>query len=137
MDLPRSIFAIAAGPRAKWVVFIVFLVGIFIAIGPAQLPTKFSDAENNESTSYLPGDAESTHALTATENLQGGELASAVIVYNRASGLTEADRAKIQKDVKPLTARRFEGVIRDGAKAAGGPQIRRPTGCAGPATMMS
>ena len=136
MDLPRSIFAIAAGPRAKWVVFIVWLVGIFIAVGPAQLPTKFSDAENNESTSYLPGDAESTHALTATENLQGGELASAVIVYYRASGLTDADRAKIQEDVKPLTARRFPGVIRDGAKAAGGPQIRRPNGCAGPATTM-
>jgi putative drug exporter of the RND superfamily len=136
MDSPRSIYAIAAGPRAKWVVFIVWLVGIFIAVGPAQLPTKFSDAENNESTSYLPGDAESTHALTATEDLQGGELASAVIVYYRASGLTDADRAKIEEDVKPLTARRFEGVIRDGAKAAGGPQIRRPNGCAGPSTTM-
>jgi RND superfamily putative drug exporter len=135
MDSPRSIYAIAAGPRAKWVVFIVWLVGIFIAVGPAQLPTKFSDAENNESTSYLPGDAESTHALTATEDLQGGELASAVIVYYRASGLTDADRAKIQADVKRLTERRFEGVVRDGAKAAGGgPQVRRPNGCAGPST---
>ena len=135
MDSPRSIYAIAAGPRAKWVVFIVWLVGIIIAVGPAQLPTKFSDAENNESTSYLPGDAESTKALTATEDLQGGELASAVIVYYRASGLTDADRAKIQEDVKGLTARRFQGVIRDGAKAAGGgPQIRRPNGCAGPST---
>jgi putative drug exporter of the RND superfamily len=133
MDSPRSIYAIAAGSRAKWVVFIVWLVGIFIAVGPAQLPTKFSDAENNESTSYLPGEAESTKALTATEDLQSGELASAVIVYYRASGLTDADRAKIQEDVKPLTARRFPGVIRDGAKAAGGgPQIRRPNGCAGP-----
>ena len=27
MDSPRSIFAIAAGPRAKWVVFLVWLVG--------------------------------------------------------------------------------------------------------------
>jgi putative drug exporter of the RND superfamily len=88
MDLPRSIFSIAAGPRAKWVVFLVWLVGIFVAVGPADLPTKFMDAENNESTSYLPGDAESTHALEATESLQGGELASAVIVFHRESGLT-------------------------------------------------
>jgi RND superfamily putative drug exporter len=135
MDSPRSIFAIAAGPRAKWVVFLVWLVGIFIAVGPAQLPTKFTDAENNESTSYLPGDAESTKALTATEDLQGGELAPAVIVYHRESGLTAADGAKIQDDVKRMTERRFPGVIRDGAKAAGGgPQARQPNGCAGPAT---
>ena len=65
MESPRSIFAIAAGRAPKWVVFLVWLVGIFIAVGPAQLPTKFMDAENNESTSYLPGDAESTKALEA------------------------------------------------------------------------
>jgi len=47
----------------------IALFGIFIAVGPAQLPTKFSDAENNESTSFLPGDAESTKALTAAEVL--------------------------------------------------------------------
>jgi RND superfamily putative drug exporter len=135
MDSPRSIYSIAAGPRAKWVVFLVWLVGIFIAVGPAQLPTKFMDAENNESTSYLPGDAESTKALEATESLQGGELASAVIVYYRESGLTPADLGKIESNVKGLTAKRFEGVVRDGAKAAGGgPQVRRPNGCAGPST---
>jgi RND superfamily putative drug exporter len=154
MDAPRSIYAIAAGPRAKWVVFLVWLVGIVIAVGPAQLPTKFTDAEDNESTSYLPGDAESTKALTATEDLQGGELAPAVIVYHRESGLTSADRAKIQQDVRRLTERRFPGVVRDGAKAAGGEaggtaegttpeggqapsgggQGAQPEGCAGPAT---
>src|SRR3954463_6008973 len=106
MDRPRSVYAIAAGPRAKWGVFLVWLVGIFIAVGPAQLPTKFMDAENNESTSYLPVDAESTHALAATEDLQNGELASAVIVYYRESGLTAADAAKIRGDVKRLTAKR-------------------------------
>ncbi|MET0614741.1 MAG: MMPL family transporter [Thermoleophilaceae bacterium] len=129
------IFTLAAGRRAKWVVFLVWLVGIFIAVGPLQLPTKFADAENNESTSYLPGDAESTKALTATKDLQGGELAPAVIVYYRASGLTDADRAKIQEDVARMTKRRFPGVVRDGAKAAGGgPQVSRPNGCAGPST---
>jgi RND superfamily putative drug exporter len=135
------VFAIAAGPRAKWIVFIVWLVGIFIAVGPAQLPTKFTDAEDNESTSYLPGDAESTKALTATEDLQDGELASAVIVYYRASGLTPADRAKIQDDVQRLTEKRFDGVVPDGATAASGgeagstTQVQTgPEGCAGPTT---
>src|ERR671911_608573 len=117
---PRSIFAIATGRRSKWVVFLIWLVGILIAAGPADLPTKFMDAENNESTSFLPGDAESTKALTATEELQGGELAPAVIVYQRESGLTPADRAKIREDVGKLTSERFPGVAPDGATAAAG-----------------
>ena len=120
MNSRRSLFAIAAGRRSKWVVFLVWIVGIFIAAGPAQLPTKFADAENNESTSFLPGDAESTKALTATEDLQGGELAPAVIVYERRSGLTPADLRKIQEDVKRLTSERFPGVVPDGATAAAG-----------------
>ncbi len=139
----RSIFALAAGPRSKWVVFLVWLVVIFVAAGPANLPGKFADAENNESTSYLPGDAESTKALAATEDLQGGELASAVIVYRRESGLTPADRQKIVADARRLTEKRFPGVVPDGARAAaGGQEVSRdsapprgaPSGCAGPTT---
>src|SRR5215208_3047127 len=118
MNSRRSIFTVATGRRSKWVVFLIWLIGIFIAVGPAQLPTKFADAENNESTSYLPGDAESTKALAATEDLQGGELAPAAIVYHRESGLTQADRQKIEDDVVRLTKRRFPGVVRDGSKAA-------------------
>ena len=120
----RSIFAFATARRAKWVVLLAWLVGIFIAAGPANLPGKFTDAEDNESTSYLPGDAESTKALEATEELQGGELAPAVIVYRRASGLTPADRRKIEQDVRRLTERRFPGVIADGATAAAGGEQR-------------
>src|SRR5688572_10539579 len=156
MNSRRSIFAIAAGPRAKWVVFLVWLVAIFVAAGPAQLPTKFADAENNESTSFLPGDAESTKALTATEELQGGELAPAVIVYARESGLTPADFAKIREDVQRLTSKRYPAVVPDGSTAAAGGQGgsaeegpaaeggqapaggeqagRLPEGCGGPTT---
>jgi RND superfamily putative drug exporter len=144
----RSIFSRPAGTRAKWVVFAVWLVGIVIAAGPANLPGKFTDAEDNESTSFLPGDAESTKALQAAEDLQGGELAPAVIVYRRESGLTPADRQKIVEDVRRLTERRFPGVVSDGATAAAGgdggaagggeaPEGRatgQPEGCAGPTT---
>ena len=141
----RSIFARPAGPRAKWVVFAIWLVVIFIAAGPANLPGKFSDAENNESTSFLPGDAESTKALQAAEELQGGELAPAVIVYRREAGLTPADPQRIVEDIGRITQKRFEGVIPDGATAAAGgdsaaaggggpPQGSVPEGCGGPTT---
>ena len=99
--------------------FAIWIVAIFGAMA-ANLPGKFSDAEDNESTSFLPGDAESTKALTATEDLQGGELAPAVIVFRRDSGLTAADRQTIQKDVAKLAQKRFPGVVADGATAAAG-----------------
>ncbi len=114
-----SLFTFPAGRRTKWVVFAVWFLAIFIAFG-TELPDKFADAESNEATSYLPGDAESTHALEATESLQKGELAPAVIVYRRESGLTPADRRTIVEDVEAMTEEKFLGVIADGATAAAG-----------------
>ncbi|MET0306977.1 MAG: MMPL family transporter [Solirubrobacterales bacterium] len=115
-----SFFTFAAGRRTKWVVFAVWFLAIFIASGPAELTTKFEEAESNEATSYLPGSAESTDALDATESLQEGELAAAVIVYRRESGLTAADRRTIAEDVETMTEERFPGVVADGATAAAG-----------------
>ncbi len=142
-----SLFAAVSGPRAKWVVLLVWLVGIFVAAGPAQLPAKFTDAEDNESTSFLPGDAESTAVLSASDELQGGELAPAVIVYRRDSGLTAQDRAKIAEDVGRLDEKRFPAVVADGATAASGgneaaasessqrtPRAGQAEGCGGPTT---
>ncbi len=114
-----SLFTFAAGRRSKWVVFAIWFAAIFIAFG-VNLPGKFEDAESNEATSYLPGSAESTKALDATESLQNGEIAPAVIVYRRDSGLTAADRQTIVEDVGRMTEKRFPGVIPDGETAASG-----------------
>jgi RND superfamily putative drug exporter len=95
-------------------------VAIFVASGPANLPGKFEDAESNEATSYLPGSAESTKALNATEELQNGEIAPAVIIYRRASGLKPADFKAIEADVGEMTTKKFQGVVADGSKASGG-----------------
>ncbi|HKT83762.1 MAG TPA: MMPL family transporter, partial [Solirubrobacterales bacterium] len=114
-----SLFTFVAGRRSKWVVFALWFAAIFIA-SAANLPGKFEDAESNEATSYLPGSAESTAALHATESLQKGELAPAVIVYRRDSGLTAADLETIEGDVAKMAGKRFPGVIPDGATAAAG-----------------
>ena len=73
----------------------------------ANLPGKFTDAEENESTSFLPGEAESTKALQISERLQGGELAAIVVVYRRESGLTTGDRRRIRADVRELNAQDY------------------------------
>ncbi|HEX6228254.1 MAG TPA: MMPL family transporter [Solirubrobacterales bacterium] len=139
-----SLFTLAAGRRSKWVVFAMWFFAIFLAVGVFDLPGKFADAENNEATSYLPEDAESTAALTATEDLQAGEIAPAVLIYRREAGLTDADRRTIVEDVKAMTAERFPGVIPDGETAASGGEPNRSqpasaprglsAGCTGPTT---
>ena len=58
-----SLFAAVAGPRAKWIVFGVWFV-VIVGSCVAGIPEKYTDAQENESTSFLPGDAESTKALT-------------------------------------------------------------------------
>src|ERR1044072_875703 len=115
-----SLFTFAAGRRAKGVIFAVWFLAIFIATGPAGLMEKFEEAENNEASSYLPGDAESTKALDATEALQGGGITPAVCSFRREAGMTEADRQTITERVRERTETRYPGVIPDGATAAAG-----------------
>jgi RND superfamily putative drug exporter len=102
-----------AGRRAKWVVFAVWVIAV-LGMGAANLPGKFSDAEKNESTSFLPGDAESTKALAVTKQLEGGERASTVIVYRRDGGLTTADKARIKNDIGRLNALDFPAASKFG-----------------------
>jgi len=97
------LLAVPAGRTAKFVVLAVCILGL-LASGAANLPGKYTDAENNESTSFLPADAESTKVLGISEELQGGEQAPIVIVYRREGGLGEDDQARIAADREELNA---------------------------------
>ncbi len=119
-------FTFPAGRRAKWIVFALWFFAIFIAAGPAGLPEKFEEAENNEATSYLPGDAESTAALNATEELQNGEIAPAVVIFRRDSGLTPGDFKTIEETVGKMASKPFPGLIGDGETAAAGGKPAEP-----------
>ena len=92
---------VSAGRTAKFVILAVCLLVLF-GSGAANLPGRYSDAENNESTSFLPGDAESTEVLAISDELQGGEQAPIVIVFRREGGLNDADRARIAADREEL-----------------------------------
>ncbi len=99
----RRLLTLPAGRRAKWAFLGAWLIAI-AAINAANLPAKFDDAQSNESTSFLPADAESTEALAETEKLQGAEIAPIVIVYRREGGLTGSDRARIAADREALNS---------------------------------
>ena len=99
------LLAVAAGRRSKWIVVAVWLVFVLVA-GGANLPGKFSDAEKNDSASFLPGYAESTKALDATKKLQGGEQAPMVAIFRRVGGLTAADKQTIRERITRFNSER-------------------------------
>lgn len=112
--------AFAAHPRRRVAVLVAWVLLVVLAAGPLDLMSKFSDAEDNESSSFLPGDAESTKALEVAERLQGGELAPAVIVYHRDGRLTTEDRRTIAADRAELNGlREGRGLTADERKPDG------------------
>src|SRR3954468_24590294 len=84
---------------AKWIVLFVMVV---IYGGLASQAGKLEGAQKNESSSWLPSDAESVKALDSVKTCPGGELAPAVIVSERPGGLNDADKTRIDDTVTKL-----------------------------------
>lgn len=92
----------------KYVVVVVWLGLLFVL---APLAGDLTKVEDNKIESWLPGDAESTKVLAITEQFRSNNEIPTIVVYEKASGLTESDLATIADH-----ARRFgdvEGVNRD------------------------
>jgi RND superfamily putative drug exporter len=83
------------GRRSKYVV-LLFWVVLLVVAGP--LAGKLTDAEKNDAKSWLPGSAESTVVLDEQEAFQSPNTFQAVVVYERADGLTAADKAAVADD---------------------------------------
>jgi putative drug exporter of the RND superfamily len=93
-----ALASFVSGRRTKWVVIVLWIVGV-IALSP--LAAKLGDATRDETASFLPEDAESTQVQELLKDrFPGGETTIGLIVYKRAGGLTEADRAKIVRDAR-------------------------------------
>jgi len=97
MNRARMLIGMASGRRAKWAVVVFWLIIVAVA-GP--LSGKLTGAEKNDSSSWLPAKAESTKVLDLQSRFQSPNIFTAVVVYDRPSGLTGADRAKAVADAK-------------------------------------
>jgi putative drug exporter of the RND superfamily len=106
MSTLRKIAAIPAGSWTKWVVVGFWLVVLVIAL---PLSSKLTGAEKNDASAWLPANAESTKVLDVQSQFQSPNIFPAVIVYERASGLTAADRAKAAADARKFAT--VHGVI--------------------------
>jgi len=108
MSLAARLLSFPSGRRSKWLVLSAWLllIGGIIAL---QLPSKFQDAEKNETISFLPSDTESTQVLEEIKRMQGQEMVATVVVSRRAAGLTAADRRQLALNRKRLNAVRAAG----------------------------
>src|SRR5471030_2506951 len=85
-----------AGRRSKWVVLVFWLVVAGFAVGPSGLLT---GAQKNDAVSWLPGGAESTKVIQASEQFQPKDEIPAIVVYERAGGVTSQDVASVTAQV--------------------------------------
>src|SRR5215470_12664701 len=107
MSKARTIVGFPSGRRGKWVVLVLWIV-ILAAAG--SLAGKLTGAEKNDAKSWLPAQAQSTKVLALQSRFQSPNVYSAVVVYDRPSGVTAADRAKAASDAARFTT--VSGVVR-------------------------
>ena len=91
MEFARRAAHVPTGKWTKWVVLGFWLVVLVVAF---PLAGKLTGAEKNQARSWLPANAESTKVLNVQSRFQSANLYPGVVVYQRNSGLTPADRAK-------------------------------------------
>jgi putative drug exporter of the RND superfamily len=81
-----------------------FWVVVFAVAGP--LAGKLNSAQQNDSSAWLPHNAESTQVVELAKRFAPSDIFPALVVYERPDGaITPADRAKVAADAK-----RFAGV---------------------------
>ncbi|MDQ6850564.1 MAG: MMPL family transporter [Actinomycetota bacterium] len=98
------------------------LAAVFFLVGLAggSFEGKLGDVQKNDNSSYLPGSADSTKVANASGRFNSVQTIPGFIVYERASGLTAADRQKIAADAAAF--RSLKGVASD---QVGIPQFTR------------
>jgi RND superfamily putative drug exporter len=92
-----SLAKLPAGRIGKWVVLVIW-VGALVVLAP--LGSKLGDVEDNQASSWLPGSAEATKVLQITQTFRDSNEIPAIVVYDRAGGLSQGDLAAIGDQAK-------------------------------------
>ena len=101
----RQLAGSLTGRRSKWVVVAVWAGILVVAVVFAR---QLTGVQNNEASSWLPSDAESTRAIERLAPFQDPNAIPTVVVYERESGLTPEDLATAQEQAAQF--RELDGV---------------------------
>ena len=95
----RQIAGRLTSPVTKWIV-LAFWIGAFVVLG--GFAGKLTDVQNNEASSWLPQNAESTRALDKMEPFQDPNSIPTTVVYEKADGFSPADLATMKQQATEL-----------------------------------
>jgi RND superfamily putative drug exporter len=93
---------------SKWIVLALWIIAVAVSVGPAG---NLTGAQDNDAVSWLPGNAESTEVLKATAQFSSPDEIPAVLVFERAGGITPADQQAVASQVTAYG--QLEGVDRE------------------------
>jgi putative drug exporter of the RND superfamily len=105
----RQIAGRLTGPVTKW---IVVAFALLLAAGMGFFSSKLTSVQENEASSWLPASAESTKVLEELSSTVNPNDIPTLVVYSRASGLTEADFAAMDEQANEIAE--IDGVTEQG-----------------------
>ena len=98
-------------PRRAWVMLAIAIALLLVGMIGGPYIGKLGEVQKNDNSAYLPKSAESTKVDKESERFNSVQTIPGFIVYQRTSGLTPADKAKIIKDATAF--RTLPGVAAD------------------------
>ncbi|MEP7022055.1 MAG: MMPL family transporter, partial [Pseudonocardiales bacterium] len=112
-DNDSGVAAPSKARRSRGVYIIAALAAFWFLFGGAggSYQGKLAEVQKNDQAAYLPNSAESTKVNTESEKFQPVQTIPGFIVYERKSGLTDADKTKINADAQAMRA--IKGVAQD------------------------
>lgn len=91
----RRLTTLPSGKVAKWIVLAVWIA---VLVPAAMFAGKLGDVEKNDTSAWLPKNAEATKVLDQAARFQPSDTLLTTVVYDRPGGVTAADVAKAQAD---------------------------------------
>src|SRR5262245_21256375 len=113
----RQIAGKLTGRVTKWVVLALWVI---IVAAAGSVAGKLGDVQDNQASSWLPASAESTKALDKLAPFQNENDIPTVLVYHKSSGLTQADRTEIGRQLDEI--QQMDGAVP--AKAPDGSEVQ-------------
>ncbi len=96
------LWSFPAGRATKWLVLFAWVA---LVVGVSPLAAKMTDAQKNDAAVWLPASAESTKVVKLQDRFPGGDSTLAVVVYQRDSGVTDADRSLAERHLGQLSSK--------------------------------
>lgn len=89
----------------RWVPWLVIGLWLVLTVVMAPLSGKLSSVTTDKAADTLPAGAESTKVAVLDDSLPGGNDNTFVFVYHRSSGMTDADRAAVERHYDTLAGK--------------------------------